>query len=44
LRNSVANSTKFRLGIQYDYDIEEDKEIKELKLNEIKHYQNKNVA
>ncbi|MCP4977128.1 MAG: addiction module antidote protein, HigA family, partial [Maribacter sp.] len=39
-----GNSAKFWLGLQDDYDIEEEKEIKESELNEIKHFENKNVA
>ncbi len=39
-----GNSAKFWLGIQNDYDIEEEKENKEKELNEIKQYVDKNVA
>jgi len=44
LSKYFGNSAKFWLGIQDDYDIEEEKESKELELKEIKHYDNKNVA
>ena len=44
LSKYFGNSAKFWLGIQDDYDIEEEKESKELELKEIKHYENKNVA
>jgi len=44
LSKYFGNSAKFWLGIQDDYDIEEEKELKESELNDIKHYQNKNVA
>jgi addiction module HigA family antidote len=44
LSKYFGNSAKFWLGIQDDYDIEEEKESKELELKEIKHYGNKNVA
>lgn len=46
LRLSIyfGNSAKFWLGIQDDFDIEEEKELKMLELNEIKHYGNKDVA
>ena len=37
-------SAKFWLGLQDDFDIEEEKESKQSDLNEIKHYENKNVA
>lgn len=39
-----GNSAKFWLGLQDDFDIEEERESKELELNEIKHFENKNVA
>lgn len=39
-----GNSAKFWLGIQNDYDIEEEKENKEKELNEIKQYVDKNIA
>jgi addiction module HigA family antidote len=44
LSKYFGNSAKFWLGLQDDYDIEEEKESKESELNEIKHYGNKNVA
>lgn len=44
LSKYFGNSDKFWLGIQNDYDIEEEKKSKESELNEIKHYENKNVA
>jgi len=44
LSKYFGNSAKFWLGIQYDYDIEEEKGLKESELNEIKHYRDKNVA
>ena len=44
LSKYFGNSAKFWLGLQDDYDIEEEKESKESELNEIKHRRNKNVA
>lgn len=46
LRLSIyfGNSAKFWLGIQNDYDIEEEKENKEKELKEIKQYVDKNIA
>lgn len=44
LSKYFGNSAKFWLGLQDDYDIEEEKESKESELNEIKHFGNKNVA
>jgi len=44
LSKYFGNSAKFWLGIQDDYDLEEEKETKESELNEIKHFENKNVA
>jgi len=44
LSKYFGNSAKFWLGLQDDFDIEEEKESKESELNEIKHYENKNVA
>ena len=46
LRLSIyfGNSAKFWLGIQNDYDIEEEKENKAKELNEIKQYVDKSVA
>lgn len=44
LSKYFGNSAKFWLGIQDDFDIERQKEIKETELNKIKHYENNNVA
>ena len=44
LSKYFGNSAKFWLGIQDDFDIENQKEKKEAELNEIKHYENNNVA
>ncbi len=44
LSKYFGNSAKFWLGIQDDYDIEEEKKMKETELNEIKQFGNKNVA
>ncbi len=44
LSKYFGNSAKFWLGIQGDYDIEEERETKENELNEIKRFENKNVA
>jgi len=44
LSKYFGNSAKFWLGIQDDYDIEEEKEMKETELSEIKKFKNKNVA
>ncbi len=44
LSKYFGNSAKFWLGIQDDFDIEQEKESKELELKEIKHYENQNVA
>lgn len=44
LSKYFGNSAKFWLGIQDDFDIEEEKEIKELELNQIKLFSDKNVA
>ena len=44
LSKYFGNSAKFWLGLQDDYDIEEEKESKESELNEIKYHRNKNVA
>ncbi|HEY9168176.1 MAG TPA: HigA family addiction module antitoxin [Lutibacter sp.] len=43
LSKYFGNSAKFWLGIQDDYDIEEEKESKGPELNEIKTFENKNV-
>jgi len=44
LSKYFGNSAKFWLGIQDDYDIEEEKENKRAELNEIIKYADKNVA
>lgn len=46
LRLSIyfGNSAKFWLGLQDDYDIEEGKILKENDLNQLKHFDNNNVA
>jgi addiction module HigA family antidote len=44
LSKYFGNSAKFWLGIQDDFDIENQKENKQTELNEIKHYENNNVA
>ena len=44
LSKYFGNSAKFWLGIQDDFDIEEEKESKDSELKKIKHYANKNVA
>ena len=44
LSKYFGNSAKFWLGIQDDYDIEEEKESKQKELNEIEYYGNKNLA
>ena len=44
LSKYFGNSAKFWLGIQDDYDIEEEKKTKESEINQIKQFQNKNVA
>ena len=44
LSKYFGNSAKFWLGLQDDFDIEEEKESKKSELNEIKHYKKKNVA
>ena len=44
LSKYFGNSAKFWLGLQDDYDIEELQDSKESELNEIKHFENKNVA
>ena len=44
LSKYFGNSAKFWLGLQDDFDIEEEKQLKESELKEIKHYENKNVA
>ena len=44
LSKYFGNSAKFWLGIQADFDIEEEIKSKELELKEIKSYGNKSVA
>jgi addiction module HigA family antidote len=44
LSKYFGNSAKFWLGIQDDFDIENQKENKKAELNEIKHYENNNIA
>jgi len=44
LSKYFGNSAKFWLGLQDDYDIEEEQFLKESELNEIKHFENNNVA
>ena len=44
LSKYFGNSAKFWLGIQDDFDIENQKGDKKAELNEIKHYENNNVA
>jgi len=44
LSKYFGNSAKFWLGIQDDFDIEEQMKFKELELKEIKSYGNKSVA
>jgi len=44
LSKYFGNSAKFWLGLQDDFDIEEEIGIKENILKEIKHFQNNNVA
>jgi addiction module HigA family antidote len=44
LSKYFGNSAKFWLGLQDDYDIEEERFLKESELNEIKHFENNNVA
>ncbi len=44
LSKYFGNSPKFWLGMQDDYDIEEEKHSKEAELNEISHFENNNVT
>ena len=44
LSKYFGNSAKFWLGLQNDYDIEEEKENKAKELNEITQFVDKNVA
>jgi addiction module HigA family antidote len=44
LSKYFGNSAKFWLGLQDDYDIEEERFLKESELNQIKHFEDNNVA
>ncbi|MDP2069133.1 MAG: HigA family addiction module antitoxin [Lutibacter sp.] len=44
LSKYFGNSAKFWLGLQDDFDIEEETEIKENEFKEIKHFKDKDVA
>jgi len=44
LSKYFGNSAKFWLGMQDDYDIEEEKHSKEAELDQINHFENNNVA
>jgi antitoxin HigA-1 len=44
LSKYFGNSAKFWLGLQDDYDIEEESDEKQAELNQIKKYLDKNVA
>src|SRR5690606_16075300 len=44
LSKYFGNSAKFWLGLQDDFDIEEEQDEKKAELNEIKKFENKNVA
>jgi len=44
LSKYFGNSAEFWLGLQNDYDLEEEKENKKKDLKEIKQFDNKNVA
>ena len=44
LSKYFGNSAKFWLGLQDDYDIEEERDEKQAELDEIKKYESKNVA
>lgn len=44
LSKYFGNSAKFWLGLQDDYDIEDEKETKAAELSKIKKYEEKNVA
>src|SRR5210317_448701 len=44
LSKYFGNSAKFWLGLQDDYDIEEERDEKKAELDEIKKYENKNFA
>ena len=44
LSKYFGNSAKFWLGLQDDYDIEEERNEKQAELDKIEKYENKNVA
>jgi plasmid maintenance system antidote protein VapI len=44
LSKYFGNSAKFWLGLQDDFDIEEERDEKKAELDEIKRFENKNVA
>jgi len=44
LSKYFGNSAKFWLGLQNDFDIEEERDEKKAELDEITKYENKNVA
>ncbi len=44
LSKYFGNSAKFWLGLQDDYDIEQERFLKESELNEIKHFEDNHVA
>ena len=44
LSKYFGNSAKFWLGLQNDYDIEEEKKNKKEELNEIKQFEEENIA
>lgn len=44
LSKYFGTSAKFWLGLQDDYDLEEEKESKHIDLSQIRHYENKNLA
>ena len=44
LSKYFGNSAKFWLGIQDDYDIEQEHEMKKSELKEIKHYEDEQLA
>lgn len=44
LSKYFGNSAKFWLGLQDDYDIEEERDAKQAELDDIKKYEKKNVA
>ena len=44
LSKYLGTSAKFWLGLQDDYDLEEEKQSKQIDLEQIKHFEHKNVA